>query len=55
MRIAGNPIWSRSPKETLALWQSTGKAESSRAAPGEAGEKPYSIWWYVLVALLMRR
>ena len=41
------------PKETLALWQSTGKAGSRRAAPGEAGEKPYSMWWYVLVALLV--
>lgn len=40
------------PKETLALWQSTGKA-GPEGGPGEAGEKPYSMWWYVLVALLV--
>ena len=40
------------PKETLALWQSTGKAGPG-GGPGEAGEKPYSLWWYVLVALLV--
>jgi hypothetical protein len=40
------------PKETLALWQSTGKA-GPESGPGEAGEKPYSMWWYVLIALLV--
>jgi hypothetical protein len=40
--------------DTLALWQSTGKANpAAGGATGEAGEKPYSIWWYVLVALLI--
>jgi hypothetical protein len=40
--------------DTLALWQSTGKANpAAGGAAGEAGEKPYSIWWYVLVALLI--
>lgn len=39
--------------DTLALWQSTGKANpAAGGAAGEPGEKPYSIWWYVLVALL---
>ena len=42
------------PKDTLALWQSTGKAGTAAGgAPGEPGEKPYSIWWYVLFALLV--
>lgn len=41
-------------KDTLALWQSTGRANpNTGGAAGEAGEKPYSIWWYVLVALLL--
>lgn len=40
------------PKETLALWQSTGRAGQAGGA-GEAGEKPYSLWWYVLVTLLV--
>jgi hypothetical protein len=37
--------------DTLALWQSTGKADPTAAA-GPAGEKPVSIWWYFLLALL---
>ena len=51
MRIAGSEL-ETAPKETLALWQSTGKA-GPEGGPGEAGEKPYSMWWYVLVALLV--
>jgi len=40
------------PKETIALWQSTGKA-GPQGTQTEANEKPYVIWWYVLVALLV--
>jgi hypothetical protein len=40
------------PKETLALWQSTGKPEVAGGS-GESNERPYGIWWYVLLALLV--
>jgi hypothetical protein len=39
------------PADTLAFLQSTGKADPTAAA-GPAGEKPVSIWWYFLLALL---
>ena len=38
------------PKETIALWQSTGKAGQA-GTQAEANDKPYGIWWYVLLAL----
>jgi hypothetical protein len=40
------------PKETVALWQSTGKAGPAGTS-GERNEKPYVVWWYVLLALLV--
>jgi hypothetical protein len=42
------------PKETLALWQGTGAANPSGGSV-EAGEgqKPYSLWWYFALALLV--
>ena len=40
------------PKETVALWQSTGKAGPA-GTQGETADKPYVIWWYVLLALLI--
>lgn len=40
------------PKETLALWQSTGKA-GPEGGVADAGEKPFSLWWYVLITLLV--
>lgn len=39
------------PKDTLALWQSTGKAGPAGNS-ADASERPYSLWWYVLLALL---
>lgn len=40
------------PKETVALWQSTGKAGPAGTS-GETNQKPYVVWWYVLLALLV--
>jgi hypothetical protein len=40
------------PKDTLTLWQSTGKPEIAGGS-GESNERPYGIWWYVLLALLV--
>lgn len=39
------------PKDTLALWQSTGKADPGGSS-AENAEKPYGLWWYVLLALV---
>jgi len=39
------------PKDTLALWQSTGKAGPAGSA-SESSERPYGVWWYVLLVLL---
>ena len=41
------------PKETLALWQSAGTPAGTGGGPGESGEKPYSLWWYFALALLL--
>lgn len=38
------------PKDTLTLWQSTGKPETT-GGPTESNERPFGIWWYVLVVL----
>jgi hypothetical protein len=40
------------PQETLSLWQNTAQGT---AVPGEATEgeqKPLSLWWYVMLAVL---
>ena len=39
------------PAETLSLWQSTG-TNGPAGAPGDPAQRPYSIWWYVLLAVL---
>lgn len=39
------------PKDTLTLWQSTGKPEVT-AGGEQSNERPYGLWWYVLVVLL---
>jgi hypothetical protein len=41
------------PKETLALWQSAGTPGGAEGGPGDSGEKPYSLWWYFALALLV--
>lgn len=39
------------PEETLSLWQSTGTSGPA-GVPADPAQRPYSIWWYVLLALL---
>ena len=34
------------PKETLALWQGTGRA-GGPGGPGAPAAQPYSLWWYL--------
>jgi hypothetical protein len=41
------------PKETLALWQSPGGSGGSGGPSGDSREKPYSLWWYFALALLV--
>jgi hypothetical protein len=42
------------PKETLALWQATGVSGNTSGAPGtEQAEKPWSLWWYIALALVV--
>jgi hypothetical protein len=42
------------PKETLGLWQGTGATGTNTAAPGsDSAEKPWSLWWYVALALVV--
>ncbi len=52
MRIAVSPSLRLFPKDTLTLWQSTGKPEAAGGA-GQSDERPYGIWWYVLLALVV--
>jgi hypothetical protein len=42
------------PAETLALWQNTGNtpAGGGTGVPGDEGNKPLSLWWYVMLAVL---
>jgi hypothetical protein len=39
------------PDETLSLWQSTGTGGPA-GVPADAAQKPYSLWWFFLLALL---
>lgn len=42
------------PKETLALWQGTGVTGTNTSAPGtDQAEKPWSLWWYAALGLLV--
>jgi hypothetical protein len=41
------------PKETLALWQGTGITAPGAAGPEDEAPKPYSLWWYFALALLV--
>lgn len=41
------------PKETLALWQATGSTTASGASPADSPARPYSLWWYFALALLV--
>ncbi len=39
-------------KETLDLWAKTGDS-AEKGGVAEAGEKPFSLWWYLAVLLLL--
>lgn len=41
------------PKETLALWQGTGTAAPGAGGTADEAQKPYSLWWYFALALLI--
>jgi hypothetical protein len=41
------------PRETLALWQGTGTTVPGGGAVGDEAPKPYSLWWYFALALLV--
>lgn len=42
-------------QETLSLWQNTaiGAAPPSGAGTAQTGEKPLSLWWYVMLVVLL--
>jgi hypothetical protein len=42
------------PQETLSLWQNTANGTSAGGgASSQAEQKPLSLWWYVMVAVLL--
>jgi hypothetical protein len=41
------------PSETLALWQGSGGGANGQTANPADAAKPYSLWWYVALALLI--
>jgi hypothetical protein len=43
------------PDETLALWRggSGGAAQSAAASQTEAQTKPFSVWWYIMILVLV--
>ena len=43
------------PQETLNLWQNTtaGPAGPSGAGPAQTDQKPLSLWWYVMLIVLL--
>jgi hypothetical protein len=38
--------------ETLALWENTAEGKAEPAPGANSVEKPFSLWWYVLLAVL---
>jgi hypothetical protein len=38
--------------ETLALWENTAEGKAEPAAGGGRAQKPWNLWWYVLLAVL---
>ena len=40
------------PQETLALWQNTAEGSSAGGGTAQAGQRPVSMWWYVMLAVL---
>ena len=40
------------PAETLALWRNTAQGSGGAVGTSEGGKKPFSLWWYVMIAAL---
>lgn len=40
------------PEESLALWRNTGQGAEGREEAGVVQGKPWSLWWYVMIAVL---
>jgi hypothetical protein len=40
------------PAETLALWRNTAQGSGGALETTEGGKKPFSLWWYVMIAAL---
>ncbi|SPE37161.1 conserved hypothetical protein [Candidatus Sulfopaludibacter sp. SbA3] len=40
------------PPETLNLWQNTASGSQAGNAESQAAQKPLSLWWYVMLAVL---
>jgi len=43
---------SPAPAETLALWRNTAQGSGGAVETTEGGKKPFSLWWYVMIAAL---
>jgi hypothetical protein len=41
------------PGETLALWQRTAEAAGPSGEEAEAARKPFELWWYLMIAVLV--
>jgi hypothetical protein len=40
------------PQETLSLWQNTAQGTVATGGAAEGDQKPLSLWWYVMLAVL---
>ena len=40
------------PEDSLALWRNTGQGAEGASGAGPVQEKPWSLWWYVMMAVL---
>lgn len=38
--------------DRLSLWQNTAEGSAAEAGSADAQQKPFSLWWYVLIAVL---
>ena len=41
------------PQETLSLWQNTAQGTAAAGQATEGEQKPLSLWWYVMLAVLV--
>jgi hypothetical protein len=40
------------PPDTLSLWQNTAQGTAGSGGTAEGEQKPLSLWWYVMLAVL---